>query len=513
MNILTLNYNLFEQNNIYYITNNDVAVNVTYSVFLIENLIETEIITPTPIVVGTNAEITFDSEAIYKIRIVADGEESNYDVRFFPTLKESIIASMKTAICDCSDITSKSCTTTKNTVVATELYKTQLVFNSTNLYRDLLLSPSFIRNYQYIFATKLDDKNVNLLTLLENAYSVLHNTGTTIDSVGISKLYLAYLYILFYSIEIDTVLYETGVDRVDVGLYHLDTDTEEVTAIKTLFDFETMKTCFANLDINQIVVHTNIFNYYTSTTFGIVDAFNWGNTNVSVAIGNIVMDAENVTYNDNENYDSVEQALNYLLANMGGLLYTPPIISNIVGGGTYELGSEITTVSLSWTIALGNVALVSQSLDEGIGDLDIAIRSYVHTGQSITSNRTYTLTISDGTTVVTANETISFLNKRYWGTSALTTLDDAAIIALSSELSSTRVQTRTMDASGGKYLYFAMPTSFGCDVNKFKIGGLFNSDWQVTTRNFTNSNGHIESYDIFRSTGLQTGATINVEII
>ena len=54
-----------------------------------------------------------------------------------------------------------------------------------------------------------------------------------------------------------------------------------------------------------------------------------------------------------------------------------------------------------------------------------------------------------------------------------------------------------MDASGGKYLYFAMPSSFGCDATKFKIGGLFNSAWTLVTRAYVNINGYSESFDIF----------------
>jgi hypothetical protein len=57
-----------------------------------------------------------------------------------------------------------------------------------------------------------------------------------------------------------------------------------------------------------------------------------------------------------------------------------------------------------------------------------------------------------------------------------------------------------------------MPASFGLTKNNFKIGGLANSAWIVTTMDVTNAYGHKASYTVFRSENLQNGSSIKVDI-
>lgn len=200
-------------------------------------------------------------------------------------------------------------------------------------------------------------------------------------------------------------------------------------------------------------------------------------------------------------YPNVQEALD-------ALFYVAPNITSFTGGSNNEIGSTVNNVNLAWAI---NKAIASQSINQGIGSLDAALRELALTSQGITSNRTYTLTVSDGTNQDQASTTVAFLNKRYWGVSAETTLDDAEIIALSQELSSSRLQSRTFDCTGGRYFYFAFPASFG--TPSFRVGGLAFSDMTVVTRDFTNASGHTSSYQIWRSTNLQTGAAIPVEVL
>lgn len=191
---------------------------------------------------------------------------------------------------------------------------------------------------------------------------------------------------------------------------------------------------------------------------------------------------------------------------MDKLLYITPTVS-ISGGGNYEIGSSQTSTKLTWT---WNKAIKTQSLNQGIGSLDPALRTYTY-NTSISSDTTFTITGSDGTTTKTASTAVKFLPKRYWGVSANTSLTDAQIIALSSELNTSRTQTRTFDCSGGKYFYFAIKTSY-CSGIKFKVGGLSFSDMLVETRQFTNASGHTDSYNIYRVNSIQTGSSITVEI-
>lgn len=219
-------------------------------------------------------------------------------------------------------------------------------------------------------------------------------------------------------------------------------------------------------------------------------------------IANIEPDAQDIAYT-NEQYPEMQT----LQDAMDKLLYIEPTIS-ISGGGNYEIGSTRATTTLSW---VWNKTIVSQSLNQGIGSLDPALRTYTYENP-ISSDTIFTITGTDGTTQKSASTSVKFLPKRYWGVSAKTSLTDAEIIALSSELSTSRVQTRTFDCSGGKYFYFAIKTSY-CNGIAFKVGGLSFSDMLVETRQFTNASGHTDTYNIYRVNNIQTGSAIQVEVL
>lgn len=236
---------------------------------------------------------------------------------------------------------------------------------------------------------------------------------------------------------------------------------------------------------------------------GKVDDVQLNGTSVVVnKIANIEPDAGDIAYT-NDQYPEMQN----LQDAMDKLLYVTPTIS-ISGGGNYEIGSTRATTTLTW---VWNKTIVSQSLNQGIGSLDPALRTYTY-NTAISSDTTFTITGTDGTTQKSASTNVKFLPKRYWGVSAKTSLTDAEIIALSSELSTTRVQTRTFDCSGGKYFYFAIKTSY-CNGIAFKVGGLSFSDMLVETRQFTNASGYTDSYNIYRVNNIQTGSAIQVEVL
>ena len=219
-------------------------------------------------------------------------------------------------------------------------------------------------------------------------------------------------------------------------------------------------------------------------------------------IANIEPDAQDIAYT-NDQYPTMQN----LQDAMDKLLYIEPTIS-ISGGGNYEIGSTRATTTLTW---VWNKRIVSQSLNQGIGSLDPTLRTYTYE-TPISSDTTFTITGTDGTTQKSASTSVKFLPKRYWGVSAKTSLTDAEIIALSSELSTSRVQTRTFDCSGGKYFYFAIKTSY-CNGIAFKVGGLSFSDMLVETRQFINASGHTDTYNIYRVNNIQTGSAIQVEVL
>lgn len=242
---------------------------------------------------------------------------------------------------------------------------------------------------------------------------------------------------------------------------------------------------------------------WTEFTSGNVDDVQLnGASVVSEKIANLTPGAVDIAYT-NEQYPDMQT----LQDAMDKLLYITPSVS-LTGGGNYEIGSTRQTTSLSWT---WNKTIKTQSLNQGIGSLDPSVRTYTYS-TPISSDTTFTITGSDGTTTKTSSTSVKFLPKRYWGVSTKTTLTDSEIIALSSELSTTRQQSRTFDCSGGKYFYFAIKTSY-CNGIAFKVGGLAFSDMVSETRQFTNASGHTDSYNIYRVNNIQTGAAIAVEVL
>lgn len=209
--------------------------------------------------------------------------------------------------------------------------------------------------------------------------------------------------------------------------------------------------------------------------------------------------AEDVAYN-NAGFTNVKEALD-------SLFYTPPQITSFTNNrGTMEIGSSVADVTLSWSY---NKDEVSQSINQGVGDLVVGDRSETVAGP-FTADRTWTLTMSDGEQTRQASTSIAFRRRRYWGVSALTTLNNAQILALGgSEFATSFGKAITYNASGGRYPYYAYPASFGVP-SSVTVGGLAFSDFTVSVVSLTNASGHTEDYNVIRFNNIQTGAAISV---
>lgn len=219
-------------------------------------------------------------------------------------------------------------------------------------------------------------------------------------------------------------------------------------------------------------------------------------------VANIELESDDVAYT-NEQYSSmqtIQDALDHLL-------YITPSVS-ISGGNNFEIGSTVSEVILNWA---WNKTIQSQSLNQGIGDLDPELETYTY-DTPITSNTTFTISGTDGTNTASASTSVTFMPKRYWGVSANTSLTDADILTLSQELSTSRAQTRVFDCSGGNYFYFVIKTSY-CNGIRFKVNGFEFSDMEVVTRNVENAQGYVDEYNIYRVHHIQTGSGIEVQVL
>jgi len=213
--------------------------------------------------------------------------------------------------------------------------------------------------------------------------------------------------------------------------------------------------------------------------------------------------ANTITYS-NTAYPS----LTTLQAAVDQLLYAPPVISGFTNSvGVVEIGRTITTVPMTWSL---NKTMTTLSLDNGIGSLSPSAVSYSHGSQSITANRTYTLTASDGVNSTFATTSVVFQSKRYWGANASASLSDAQILALAgSEFATTRVKSSFSVAGAGGYIYYVFPDSFG--TPSFTVNGLVYTDLVLVTRTVVNASGGSVTYRIYRTGSTQSG-TLNIAV-
>lgn len=192
---------------------------------------------------------------------------------------------------------------------------------------------------------------------------------------------------------------------------------------------------------------------------------------------------------------------------MDQLLYVPTDVTGIsINPSTVEIGSTVASVTINWTI---NKTITNQTMTNNTNPLTPEARSVTITGP-FNTDRTWTLTATDGQTSDSASTSLAFRNKRYWGVSPNTSLTNAEIIALSSEFSTTKNKSVTYNATGGRYVYYCYPSAFG-DLTAVKVGGLAFSDFTVTATNFTNSSGYASQYNVVRINNIQTGANIQVD--
>jgi hypothetical protein len=148
-------------------------------------------------------------------------------------------------------------------------------------------------------------------------------------------------------------------------------------------------------------------------------------------------------------------------------------------------------------------------------DLDIPQGSQ-NTATIQDTDTTYSMLVQDDEGLQgLATATVQYFHERYWFTSSTNLLlASAATISAflqglaSKEFSTARQQSRTFTVAR-EYIYFAYPSSFG--PASFVVGGLPNTAYQLGTFDYTNTNGYVEPYNLYRSGNAGTG-TIGVAL-
>ena len=185
--------------------------------------------------------------------------------------------------------------------------------------------------------------------------------------------------------------------------------------------------------------------------------------------------------------------------------YVPIAITSFTNNkNTVEMGTKITDVILNWALNKDPKEMMIDS--ESITPL--TTRSKTYSGQNITTNKTYTLKVTDEKdATATKTTSITFVNGVYWGAKAAPSgaYDSAFILGLTKGLQGSKGKTFTVDAAAGQHIFYALPTRYGACT--FNVGGFDGGFTKVSNIQFTNASGYKENYDIYKSVNAGLGNT------
>ena len=190
-------------------------------------------------------------------------------------------------------------------------------------------------------------------------------------------------------------------------------------------------------------------------------------------------------------------------------LATFPLSLTASGGGTFEVGSSNknaigiivtrkgTDVTSSSTITVTASGSVTGSLSSN--------KKTWTPSTNISSNTSVAVKATYGSQNATKTVNYTFKYKKYWGTSTSASLTSSQVIALtgSTWADSKAMGATTFDCTGGKYVYYVIPSSLG--TPEFWVGGLKNTDVVTTSATVTNASGGSTTYSIMRLANIQTG--------
>jgi hypothetical protein len=181
-----------------------------------------------------------------------------------------------------------------------------------------------------------------------------------------------------------------------------------------------------------------------------------------------------------------------------------------IGTGTWKAAGAI-SFSASYTNGPATSAYVSHS---GWSNLTLAST----TGPTVSTeaitypaspglSKSFTLNASNGTTSPTSAISFSFVNRRYWGVSTVTSgFTEANVEALASnELSNSRAKSFTVTPGASEYIVYAYPSRLSTAT--FTVGGFEGGFESPETVSITNASGYSENFYVYRSTNANLGST------
>lgn len=190
-------------------------------------------------------------------------------------------------------------------------------------------------------------------------------------------------------------------------------------------------------------------------------------------------------------------------------LATFPLSLTASGGGTFEVGSSNKNaigiiVTRKGTDVTSSSTITVTASGSVTGSLSSDKKTWTPS-TNISSNTSVAVKATYGSQNATKTVNYTFKYKKYWGTSTSASLTSSQVIALagSTWADSKAMGATTFDCTGGKYVYYVIPSSLG--TPEFWVGGLKNTDVVTTSATVTNASGGSATYSIIRLANIQTG--------
>ena len=280
-------------------------------------------------------------------------------------------------------------------------------------------------------------------------------------------------------------------------------------------DASAMNSAISNNKTSIETLQTNVSNINTSLDGKLNKTF------IGDDVGNKVLSTDengNVVLKDNDSnegtaettsytnasypdYTNVDLALNALF---NKVYYVKPTCSLSVDkqGGTFEMGTVISApITFNWTT---NKDIKSQTLT-GCTLADASVRSATY-NTDVSSDKIFTLTVSDDESSASSSVSYKFVNGVFWGSASIAdTYDSAFINALpNKKLTSSVNGTYSFNVAEGEFGFWAVPSNMA--ISTIWVNG-FSADLDyLGTVSYTNVKGYTTEYKLYKTSRPSLGA-------
>ena len=285
-------------------------------------------------------------------------------------------------------------------------------------------------------------------------------------------------------------------------------------------DASAMNSAISNNKTSIETLQTNVSNINTSLDGKLNKTF------IGDDVGNKVLSTDengNVVLKDNDSNEGTAETTSYTNANypdytnvdlalnalFNKVYYVRPTCSLSVDkqGGTFEMGTVISApITFNWTT---NKDIKSQTLtDCTLADASVRSATY---NTDVSSDKIFTLTVSDDENSASSSVSYKFVNNVFWGSASIADTYDSAFInaLLNKKLTASVNGTYSFNVAEGEFGFWAVPSNM--TISTIWVNG-FSADLDyLGTVSYTNVKGYTTEYKLYKTSRPSLG-TFSAEI-